>query len=74
MVKILPASAGDVGSIPCSERSPGEGNSDPLQCFLPGKFCEQRRLVGYSPWGLKRVSPDLESKQQEKEMTIVLVL
>ena len=35
MVKNLPASAGDVGdagSIPESERSPGEGNGNPLQC------------------------------------------
>ena len=31
MVKNLPANAGDVGSIPGSERSPGEGNDNPLQ-------------------------------------------
>ena len=34
MVKNLPANAGDaghVGSIPESERSPGEGNGNPLQ-------------------------------------------
>ena len=33
LVKNLPASgeATDVGSIPGSERSPGEGNGDPLQ-------------------------------------------
>ena len=31
MVKNPPASAGDIGSIPGSERSPGEGNSNPLQ-------------------------------------------
>ena len=30
MVKSLPANAGDVGSIPGSGRSPGEGNSNPL--------------------------------------------
>ena len=29
--KKLPASSGDVGSIPRSERSPGEGNSKPFQ-------------------------------------------
>ena len=28
-----PANAGDVGSIPGSERSPGEGNGNPLQYF-----------------------------------------
>ena len=32
VVKNLPASAGDAGSIPRSGRSPGEGNSNPLQC------------------------------------------
>ena len=30
MVKNPPADAGDTGSIPGSERSPGEGNSNPL--------------------------------------------
>ena len=31
MVKNLPTSAGDVGSISGSERSPAEGNGNPLQ-------------------------------------------
>ena len=31
MVKNLPASAGDTGSIPGSGRSPGEGNGNLLQ-------------------------------------------
>ena len=31
MVKNLPASAGDTGSTPGEERSPGEGNGNPLQ-------------------------------------------
>ena len=31
MIKNLPANAGDLGSIPGSGRSPGEGNGDPLQ-------------------------------------------
>ena len=29
-----PANAGDAGSIPGSERSPAEGNDNPLQCFF----------------------------------------
>ena len=33
MVKNLPANAGDAGSIPGSERSPGEGNENPVQYF-----------------------------------------
>ena len=36
-----PINAGDVGSIPGSERSPEKGNVSH----------GQRSLVGYSPWG-----------------------
>ena len=39
VVKNPPANAGDIrdmGSIPGLERSPGEGNVNPLQYFLPG--------------------------------------
>ena len=32
MVKDLPTNAGDLGSVPGSGRSPGEGNGNPLQC------------------------------------------
>ena len=40
--------AGDLGSIPGSGRSPGEGNGNPLQLFLPGESHGQRSLMGYS--------------------------
>ena len=33
VVKNLPANTGDLGLIPESERSPGEGNGNPLQYF-----------------------------------------
>ena len=33
MIKNLPAKAGDVGLIPGSRRSTGEGNGNPLQYF-----------------------------------------
>ena len=36
MEKTLPGHAGDMGSIPRSERYPGEGNGNPLQYFCPG--------------------------------------
>ena len=42
--------AGDLALIPGSRRSLGEGNT-PI--FLPGKFHEQGKLAGYSPWGHK---------------------
>ena len=51
MVKNLPASARDVGLIPGSGRSPGEGNGNPTPVFLPGKVHGQRSLAGCSPWG-----------------------
>ena len=34
MVKNLPTNAGDVGSIPGSGRSPGEGNGNPLENLM----------------------------------------
>ena len=33
--------------------------------FLPGKSHGQRSLVGYSPWGYKKVKYDLVTKQQQ---------
>ena len=36
VVKNLPASAEDAGSIPGLGRSPGEGNGNPLQCSCLG--------------------------------------
>ena len=52
MVKDPHASVGDirdVGLIPGLGRSPGEGNSNPLQLLLPEKPHGERSLVGYSP-------------------------
>ena len=43
---------GDVGSIPESGRSPGDGNAT-IPAFLPEKSHEQRGLVSYSPTGHK---------------------
>ena len=42
---------GDPGSIPGLERSPGEGNGNPV--FLPGEYHGWRRLISYSPWDRK---------------------
>ena len=52
VVKKLPASAGDEGSIPGSGKSLGGGNGNPL-VFLPGKSHGQRRLEDCSPEGHK---------------------
>ena len=63
MVKILPANAGDMGSIPGLGRSPGGGNGKPFS--LPGKSHGQRSLAGYSPWSRKRVGQVLVIKQHQ---------
>ena len=63
MVKNPPANARDAGSIPRSGRFPVKGNSNPLMVFLLGKSHGQRGLVGYSPWGCKRIRHDLVIKQ-----------
>ena len=65
MVKNPPANARDAGSIPRSGRFPVKGNSNPLMVFLLGKSHGQRGLVGYSPWGCKRIRHDLATKQQQ---------
>ena len=64
VVKNLPANAGDMGLIPGSGRSPGEGKWQPTPVFLPGKSHGQRSLVGYRPW-VCRVGCDLVTKQQQ---------
>ena len=70
MVKNLPANAGGTDSIPELERSSGDGNSNPV--FLPGKSHIQRSLVGYSPWGHKRVRQLATKQQQHPVVTFVL--
>ena len=51
-----PANAGEtreMSLIPGLGRSWGEGDGNPLQYFLPGKFHGQKNLAGYSPWSCK---------------------
>ena len=45
--------AGDLGLIPGSGRSPGEGNGYLLQYSCLKKFHGQRSLADYSPAGIK---------------------
>ena len=61
----MPANAGDVGSIPDVERSPGEESGNPLQCSCLGDPMDTRSLMGYSLWGCKRVG-HLATKQQQR--------
>ena len=63
--------AGDVGLIPGSGRSPGEGNGNPLQYSCLGNPMD-RSLAGYSPWGSQRVGHDLATKQQQSWCTALV--
>ena len=59
MVKNPPADVGNEGLIPRPRRSSGGGNDKPLQSvFWPEKSHGQWILLGYSPWGHKRVGHD----------------
>ena len=51
-------SVGDMGSIPGLGGSPGGGHDNPLQYFYLENPLGQRNLMGYSPWGCKRVGHD----------------
>ena len=48
---------GNVGSVPGSGRSPGEGNGNPLQ-YSCLKAPTTEDLAGYSPWHHKRAGHD----------------
>ena len=61
-VKNPPANAGDMGSIPGSGISPGEGNGNPLQDSCLGNPMDRGAWWGYSPWGHKRVGHNLVTK------------
>ena len=60
-----PVNARDVGLIP------GEGNDNPLQYPCLGTSHGQRSLVGFSPWGCKRVGHNLVTKQQQTKYSEV---
>ena len=50
-VKAFACNVGDLGSIPGSGISAGEGNGNPTPVLLPGESHGRRSLVGCSPWG-----------------------
>ena len=65
--------AGDLGSISGLGRSPGEGNSYPLQYSCLKNPHGQRSLAGYSPWGRKesdtteRLSTAYSTREENKD-------
>ena len=66
VVKNLPVNSRDASLIPGLGRSPWRRKWQLTPVFLPGKSHGQRSLVGYSPWGCKRVCHDLVTKQQQQ--------
>ena len=66
MVTVLPANAGDkrdAGSVPGSGRSPGEGNSNPLQYPCLGNAMDRGAWRATVHGGHKKVGHDLVTKQ-----------
>ena len=57
MVKNLPANARDTGSIPGLERSPGEGNDNPLQ-YSCLENPREEEPSGLKSIGLQRIRHD----------------
>ena len=53
--KASACNAGDLGSIPGLGRSSGGGHGKPLQYSCLENPHGQRSLVGYSPWGCKKL-------------------
>ena len=53
------------GKEPCVRKIPWRQKWQPASVFLPGKSHGQRSLVGYHPWGCKRVRHDLSTEQQQ---------
>ena len=64
VVKNLPANAGDVGSVPGSGRSPGEGNGNPLQYSCLENSVDRGTWWATGP-GVPRVVNSLVAKQQQ---------
>ena len=66
VVKNPPAKAGNMGLIPGSERSPAEGNVNPLRCSCLGNPTDRGACGCYGLWGHKRVGHNLVTKQQQQ--------
>ena len=63
--------AGDPGSIPGLERSPGEGNDNPLQYSCLENPHGQRSLVGSSPWGRRELDmTEQPTQQQQRRLSV----
>ena len=70
VVKNLSSSVGDMGSIPGSGRSPGEGNGNPLQYSCLGNPTD--REAWQKSMGSQRVGHDLVTKEQQQCIAIIV--
>ena len=61
------------GFDPWVGKIPWRRKWQPTPVFLPGKFHGQTSLVGYSPWGFKRVGYDLATEQQQNECSFAIL-
>ena len=43
---------------------------EPTSVFLPGKFHEQRSLVGYTPWGQKELDMTKHGENIKKNLKV----
>ena len=77
MLKNLPANAGDtrdVALILGLERSPGEGNGNPLQYSFLGGSMDRGALAGCSPWGCQEVDMSMVEFYPESNECIICIL
>ena len=68
VVKNLPANAGDSGLIPGSERSPGEGNGNPLQYSCLENPMDRGAWRATVHGVSERCGHDLAIKQQQQHV------
>ena len=62
-LKNPPANAGDLGSIPGLERSPGEGNGNPLQYSCLENLRDRGNWPATVHWGCTKFGHNLATKQ-----------
>ena len=58
---------------PWVRKIPWRRKWQPTPVLLPGKSHGQRSLMGYSPWGCKRLRHDLATKQQQSAPILLFV-
>ena len=62
------------GFDPSVRKIPWRRKWQPTPIFLPGKSHGQRSLVGYSPWGRKRVRHNFATKQQKNPICVCVCI